>query len=81
VLAVALTSEGITLRLAWWTNKLGHPEVLHLQDRVLTTLKKQLTAHEVAFPTQSQQIFLQPFPEKRQESVPNGFAVTVDEAV
>lgn len=81
VLAVALTGDGITLRLAWWTNKLGYPEMLHLQDRVLTTLIQQLTAHAVAFPTQSQQIFLQPLPEKRPERALNGVSMTSDKAV
>jgi small conductance mechanosensitive channel len=63
VLVVALTSSGVRLRIAWWTREHGHPGMLHLQDKVLTALKNQLAAHQVAFPTQSQHIFLQPLPE------------------
>jgi small conductance mechanosensitive channel len=62
-LVVALTSSGVRLRVAWWTREHGHSGVLHLQDKVLTALKNQLAAHQVAFPTQSQHIFLQPLPE------------------
>ncbi|HEX7734770.1 MAG TPA: mechanosensitive ion channel family protein [Ktedonobacteraceae bacterium] len=74
VLAVALTNAGVTLRISWWTGKAGHPEVLHLQDKVLTTLKEQLIAHNVIFPTPSQHIVLQSLPEKNSERQMDGFA-------
>jgi len=66
-LVVALTKDGVTLRVSWWTSKRRHPDVLHLQDKVLTNLKQQFMIHRVAFPTQSQQIFLQPLPEPSPE--------------
>lgn len=76
VLVVGLTDAGVTLRLSWWTGKAGHPDVLYLQDRVLTALKAQLTAHHVMFPTPSQHILLQRFPEKNQEHQTDGFALS-----
>lgn len=75
VLVVGLTSAGVTLRLSWWTAKAGHPEVFHLQDTVLTTLKAQLAAHHVLFPTPSQHILLQHLPEKTQEHQADGVAL------
>lgn len=68
VLVVALTSSGVVLRIAWWTSLLRHPDMLHLQDSVLTNIKNQLVVHEVAFPTQSQDIILRPPPEKNHET-------------
>jgi small conductance mechanosensitive channel len=59
-LVVALNQDSFTLRVSWWTRKHSHPEVLHLQDRVLTTLKERLQTNLVVLPTQSQHIFLQP---------------------
>lgn len=75
VLAVGLTNAGVTLHISWWTGKAGHPEVLYLQDKVLTTLKAQLAAQHVIFPTPTQHILLQPFPEKNQEQHTDGFAL------
>ena len=60
VLVVALTGSGVTLRIYWWTTTPGHREML---DKVLSSLKKQLAAHQVAFPVQSQQIVLRPLVE------------------
>lgn len=67
-LVVALRNSGVALRISWWTRMHGHPEVLHLQDRALTSLKNQLLSHQVAFPTQSQHIFLQPIPQSLPEN-------------
>jgi small-conductance mechanosensitive channel len=75
VLVIGLTHDGVTLRLSWWTGKAGHPEILHLQDTILTTLKAQLVAHHVIFPTPSQHILLQQLPAKNQEHQADGFAL------
>jgi small conductance mechanosensitive channel len=75
VLVIGLTSTGVTLRLSWWTAMAGHPAVLRLQDTVLTTLKAQLAAHQVLFPTPSQHIFLQHLPEQTREQQTDGFAL------
>ncbi|HEU5377770.1 MAG TPA: mechanosensitive ion channel family protein [Ktedonobacteraceae bacterium] len=72
VLVIGLTHTNVTLRLSWWTRKAGHPDVLHLQDTVLTALKAQLAAHHVLFPTPSQHILLQHLPEKSQEQQADG---------
>ena len=77
VLVVALNSSSVTLRVSWWSTKRGHPDVLHIQDHVLSSLKRQLEQHQVAFPTQSQQIFLQPFPaDKKSEPQTDGFVLS-----
>lgn len=78
VLVVALTSSGVTLRVSWWTSKHGHPDVLHLQDKVLASLKNQLTTQRVALPTPSQHIILQPLPEPDHERQTDGFLVSQD---
>lgn len=80
VLVVGLTGDGVTLRISWWVRKLGQPELLHLQDRVLTTLKNQLTAHRVAFPTPSQNIVLQRLGEHGSEEQNNHHPPTADES-
>jgi len=63
VLVVALTGSSVTVRISWWTTTPGHREVLHLQDKVLASLKNQFAAHHVAFPAHSQRIILQPPPQ------------------
>src|SRR5581483_2150928 len=75
VLMVGLTTAGVTLRLSWWIGKAGHPEVLHLQDTVLTALKAQLVAHHVIFPTPSQHILLQHLPERDRGYQADGFVL------
>lgn len=75
VLVADLRSSGVVLNISWWTQMRSQPETLHLQDRVLTSLKDQLTIHQVAFPTESQHIVLQPFPELKSERQTDGFAL------
>lgn len=76
VLVIALSNSVVTLRISWWTAKARHPEVLHLQDAVLTALKEQLTARHVLFPTPSQHIILQPLPASSQEYQTDGLALS-----
>jgi small conductance mechanosensitive channel len=78
VLVTGVADSGITMRISWWTKMHGHPFVLHLQDKVLTSLKDQLIIHSVTFPTQSQNIFLQPLREKEQQA--EGLTLVADEA-
>ena len=78
VLVVALKNSSVTLRVSWWSGRHAHPDVLHLQDHVLSFLKSQLATHQVAFPTQSQQIFLQALPEKDAERQTDGFVLSND---
>lgn len=59
VLVVALNGSSVKLRVSWWTTAPEHRHLLHLQDRVLISLKDHLVAHQVAFPVQSQHIVLQ----------------------
>jgi small-conductance mechanosensitive channel len=75
VLVTGLTHDSVTLRLSWWTRKAEYSELLHLQDTMLTTLKAQLAAHHVIFPTPSQHILLQQLPEKKQEHQADSFAL------
>lgn len=74
-LVVALNQDSMTLRVSWWTRKHSYAEIMHLQDRVLTSLKEQLQTNLVAFPTQSQHIFLQPLATPDTEKQTAGFAL------
>jgi small conductance mechanosensitive channel len=57
-LVVSLAESGVTIRVHWWTRTPQHRNLLHLQDKVLTTLRRALIKGEVVFPVTSQQIQL-----------------------
>jgi small-conductance mechanosensitive channel len=76
VLVVGLKNSSVTLRISWWSKKHAHPDILHLQDQVLSALKRQFAAQQIAFPTQSQQILLQMLPAREPERQTGGFVLS-----
>jgi small-conductance mechanosensitive channel len=59
VLLVALADTSVNIRLYWWTMIPQHPYTLHLQDKVLTSLKNSLVKSGIELSMPSQQIVLQ----------------------
>ncbi len=59
VLVVALADTSVNIRLYWWTMIPQHPYTLHLQDKVLTSLKNSLVKSGIELSMPSQQIVLQ----------------------
>ncbi len=58
-LVVALADTSVTIRLYWWTMTPEHTYTLHLQDKVLTSLKNSLIKSGIELSIPSQQIILQ----------------------
>jgi small-conductance mechanosensitive channel len=56
VIVVALAESTVNIRARWWVKPPRRGEVLDLQDKVLTAIKKKLTANGVDLPFPTQQI-------------------------
>lgn len=55
-LVVALEGSTVNIRARWWVKPPRRAEVLDVQDRVLTAIKKKLTAQGIDLPFPTQQI-------------------------
>lgn len=55
-IVVDLAESTVNIRARWWVQPPRRAEVLDLQDRVLTTIKKKLTANGIDLPFPTQQI-------------------------
>jgi small-conductance mechanosensitive channel len=56
VIVVALAASTVNIRARWWVKPPRRAEVLNLQDKVLTAIKKKLTANGIDLPFPTQQI-------------------------
>jgi small-conductance mechanosensitive channel len=56
VLVVDLAESTVNIRARWWVQPPRRADVLDLQDRVLTAIKKKLTANGIDLPFPTQQI-------------------------
>jgi small conductance mechanosensitive channel len=55
-IVVALAESTVNIRARWWVKPPRRAEVLKLQDKVLTAIKKKLTANGIDLPFPTQQI-------------------------
>ncbi len=55
-IVVELAGSSVNIRARWWINPPRRAESLELQDRVLTAIKKKLTANGIDLPFPTQQI-------------------------
>lgn len=55
-IVVALAESTVNIRARWWVKPPFRAEVLDLQDKVLTAIKKKLTANGIDMPFPTQQI-------------------------
>lgn len=55
-LVVALAESTVNIRARWWVRPPSRANVLDLQDKVLTAIKKKLTANGIDLPFPTQQI-------------------------
>jgi small-conductance mechanosensitive channel len=55
-IVVALAESTVNIRARWWVKPPRRDEVLKLQDKVLTAIKKKLTANGIDLPFPTQQI-------------------------
>jgi small conductance mechanosensitive channel len=56
VLVMELAGSTVNIRARWWVKPPRRAEVLNLQDKVLTAIKKKLTANGIDLPFPTQQI-------------------------
>jgi small conductance mechanosensitive channel len=66
-LVVGFSDSSIDIHVQWWTTTSRQAEVLYLQDKVLTALKKRLDSKDIPMPTMTQHILLQRLTETQKQ--------------
>ncbi|MBV9231440.1 MAG: mechanosensitive ion channel family protein [Chloroflexi bacterium] len=74
-LVVALAESSVVIRIYWWTIQPDHHNLLQLQDKVLTALKKRLIESGITMPFPTQQILLQTQPTASNGDRSNGHEI------
>ena len=77
-LVVGLSEASIDIHVEWWTKAHRQDDVLYLQDKVLTTLKKRLTSRRIAMPTTTQHVVLLSLPDTTEQVSPDTSEVLAD---